>query len=351
MTADIIPGKPANDDLAQVAKIGAAANAAARAAAFEDYKRRRAKNTLRRQEQGLALFAAFLDGVGAAPGDLYNDPAAWRGITWGLVAAFPRWLLTQGYTVQTANVHLSTVKTYARLAVQAGTLAPEEYAMIQTVKGWGRKEGKRIDANREQTRKPGAKKAEPVTLTPEDVERMKASCDTSTPQGRRDLVIITLLAGLGLRVSELAALTLGSLEPKERPEFVTIYRQKTDTTQTHRLPDDARRAVLHYLAHAPAWLAGDDTPLLHRTNKNGAASKGGMSTTAIAKRVRALGERAGISGLSPHDLRHFWATRAARAGASVDALMDAGGWASPAMPLRYVEAAKIANDRVLAVLS
>ncbi|MBC8492724.1 MAG: site-specific integrase, partial [Chloroflexi bacterium] len=49
---------------------------------------------------------------------------------------------------------------------------------------------------------------------------------------------------------------------------------------------------------------------------------------------------------SAHDCRHYWATQAARSGTPIDRLQDAGGWSSPAMPLRYVEAAKIANEGV-----
>jgi len=43
-------------------------------------------------------------------------------------------------------------------------------------------------------------------------------------------------------------------------------------------------------------------------------------------------------------LRHYWATRAALNGTPLDRRQDAGGWCSPAMPLRYVESAKIANQ-------
>ena len=71
-----------------------------------------------------------------------------------------------------------------------------------------------------------------------------------------------------------------------------------------------------------------------------------MSTRSITARVRALGERIGVDGLSAHDLRHYWATAAARNGTVLDRLMDAGGWASPSMPLRYIEAAKVANEGV-----
>lgn len=59
-----------------------------------------------------------------------------------------------------------------------------------------------------------------------------------------------------------------------------------------------------------------------------------------------------LTGLSAPDGRHYWATKAARNGRPpIDRLQDTGGWASPAMPLRYVEAAKIASECVQLHLS
>ncbi len=72
-----------------------------------------------------------------------------------------------------------------------------------------------------------------------------------------------------------------------------------------------------------------------------------MGERAITKRVSALGEAFGLSALSAHDCRHAWATRAARNGTDPFALQEAGGWNSLAMPRRYVEAAKIANEGVI----
>ena len=73
----------------------------------------------------------------------------------------------------------------------------------------------------------------------------------------------------------------------------------------------------------------------------------GMSKRAVTARVRALGRRAGIEGLSAHDLRHTWATLAARNGTPLERLRDAGGWASLAMPARYVAAAEISNEGIV----
>ncbi len=86
--------------------------------------------------------------------------------------------------------------------------------------------------------------------------------------------------------------------------------------------------------------------LLRGSNKSGSLTTEGMNRFSIAKRTALLGESVGISGLSPHDLRHYWATKLANSKTPIDKLMSAGGWNSPAMPLRYIEASRIANDGI-----
>ena len=114
MTLEPVPVQPlALRDRAQ------AANEAACAAAFLEYRSRRTPNTLRRQDADLALFAAFID----APGDVAIDPCAWQGVTWGLVEAFKIDQLRAGYSIATVNGRLSTVRAYARLAMKAGTMS------------------------------------------------------------------------------------------------------------------------------------------------------------------------------------------------------------------------------------
>ncbi len=69
----------------------------------------------------------------------------------------------------------------------------------------------------------------------------------------------------------------------------------------------------------------------------------GISERAISWRVRELGEQVGVTGLSPHDCRHYWATYWADK-VDVLRLQEAGGWSSLTMPRRYVEDAEIANE-------
>ncbi len=81
-------------------------------------------------------------------------------------------------------------------------------------------------------------------------------------------------------------------------------------------------------------------------SRKGGKLEGAMSERAISERVRELGKAIGINGLSPHDLRHDWATRAVKAGTDIKALQEAGGWNSPVMPLRYAIVGSIANEGV-----
>jgi integrase len=329
-----------------MAQLGEVANAVAADSVFADYRARKAPNTIRRQDADLALFADYLGEVGVDVGSaqLATDPRSWQGLTWGLVEGFLRWQLGKGFAVGSINVRLSTVKTYAKLAAKAGFDGPGELALIKNVSGYSRPEKKRIDAQRDDALVPtriGDKKPNPVLISREQAAALKQQPDT--PQGRRDRLIMCLLIDHGLRVSEVAALTVGAFDLGRR-EF-RFYRPKVDKEQTHELTADSFEAARDYLGQdAPT---GQLDQLLRGSRKGGRLTAPGMTTQNINARVRVLGTAAGVDGLSPHDLRHYWATTAARNKTPIDRLQDAGGWASPAIPLtRYIEPAKIANEGV-----
>lgn len=319
-----------------LALAGQAADEAAARHLFADYRSRKAAQTLRRQDADLALFVSYLTEVGVEAGDLGRDAEAWRGVTWGIVSGFVAWQLQKGYAVGSVNVRLATVKAYGKLAMQAGAISAESYAMIRAVAGYSHKEGKRLDERRPETRR-GAKKAQAVSITKDQAQALKRQPDT--PQGRRDALLICLLLDHGLRIGEAALLQVEHCNLAVGT--LTFYRPKVDDTQTHELTADTLRAALVYLqqdgpAAGSLWLG---------SRKSGQLS-GTMGLRRLAERVTVLGEVAGISGLSPHDLRHYWATAAVKGGTDAFALRDAGGWKSLAMPSRYVEKSKIANKRV-----
>lgn len=303
--------------------LAAAASAADQAAAnhlFTRYRSRLAEETLRRHDADLALFTLFLQDAGIdVPAHLHEAPGGWAQVSWGLVHAFVEWQLQQGYAIGSINVRLSTIKSYAKRAAQAGALSGEAYAQIKLVTGMRHREGKRVDEQREQTRT-GTKKAEPVSITSVHAAQLKAHPDLQ----RR--MAFCLLLDHGLRVGELVTLRTDDIDL--RTGQMRFYRSKVDLFQIHELSDDALSAADAYL---PALAS--DAPLfpVDRT---------------VRTWVRDAGAALGIAGLSPHDLRHYWATAAIAGGTDLKSLQDAGGWASPAMPLRYAASAAVANDGV-----
>lgn len=343
MSNEIIPSSESH-----LVEAGQIANKIAGAGVFEDYQSRKAPNTNKRQANDLVLFADYLSSAGLAPGSFAEDPQAWTGVSWGLVAGFARWLLAAGYAVGSVNVLLSTIKVYASLAAKAGALDRQELVLIQAVKGYRRSEGKHLDELRESEGVPtrrvarwngtrAGKKAQPVSLTLEQAKALKAQPDT--PQGRRDCLIMCLLLDHGLRVGEAARLTVDCFDLKAGK--MTFYRPKVDKIQTHKLTPNTLAAARAYWASDAPGLGS----IWRGSRKGGELTEPGMTARAITERVRVLGEAQGIPGLSAHDCRHYWATLAGK-NTPVDRLMDAGGWSSPAMPLHYIERARIANEGV-----
>ena len=137
------------------------------------------------------------------------------------------WQLKQGYAIGTFNIRLSTVRKYAGLALQAGTLPPETYAFITQIKGYGHQEGLHEDQKRQtkdlSTRR-GTKKAQPVSITHVQAEKLMAQGET--PLGRRDALLLCILLEEGLRIGEVVRLT-GKDFDLDHGEL-RFYRPKVD---------------------------------------------------------------------------------------------------------------------------
>lgn len=329
MTTTIVPQ---TDD--ELTVLGQVANHFAAQAAFTDYRSRKAHNTITRQDDDLGLFEEYLSSAGVPVTGLSTDPQAWKGVTWGLVTGFVKWQLQQGFAIGSINVRLSTVKTYARLAAQAGTIAPQEYDMIRTVSGYRFSEGKHVDQGRE-TKRVGTKKSDPVKLTTDQARLLKRQ--PNTPQGRRDAVLVCLMLDLGLRVGEVVSLQTANVNLDDNT--ITFWREKVSKQQTHRMTNGLRSAMREYIQNDAT-----EGALIRSSLKSGTLTKSGMNRVNVAQRIARLGHMIGVDGLSPHDLRHFWATRLANNDVSLDKLMSAGGWSSPAMPMRYIVNSQIANE-------
>lgn len=329
----------------EVARLQAVAQAADQHVAdnvFTIYRQTKAPNTTRRQRADLDLFCAFIadiSGVNLVDCAFYTHPGAWAIVTGGLVSAYRQWMLRKGYDVDSVNVRLSTVRTYAKLAMQAGMVSDAEYLRISGVSGYAQKEIKRIDAKRE-TKRVGNKKADANFVKRGVVAQLKGM-ECKRPSDYRDRVLLCLMLDHGLRVSEVEALTVGNVDMSSRT--LTINRLKTSTTDLHDLTDDTHAALLDYMPMIADRAA--DSPLLAGSVKSGKLTAGGMSVRAINARVQEIGERFGIDNLSPHDLRHTAADEVVKHN-DLQSAMQWGGWSSVAMPMRYAEKRKVSNRGV-----
>jgi integrase len=330
--------------------VGQAANQVGAHHVFTHYRSLKAENTLRRQDADLRAFEAFLNEVLRSTGAnlhipvdaLRQDPAFWRGVTWGLVEAFVQNRLQLGYAVSTVNFQLSTVKVYAGLAAQAGELPKTELPLIQSVKAIRHSEAVRLDEKRAAVRV-GSKKSSPTELTDGLAEAL-IDQRTDTPQGRRDRLLMCLLLRHGLRVSEIVRLKAEAFD-LEKGVF-RFYRPKVNKTQIHEMTEDTWSSARSFFQSGDAPSAG---PLFTESNSNGKLDRQRrgvqmLTTRGVNERVHHLGMVVGIDTLSPHDCRHYWATRAAEDGTPLERLKQAGGWNSVHMPVRYINDSAIANQ-------
>ncbi len=148
----------------------------------------------------------------------------------------------------------------------------------------------------------------PRALEPAQVAALLASCDHNTAAGRRDLAMLTLLARLGLRAGEVAALALGDID--WRAGELTV-RGKGSRAERLPLPADVGDAVAGYLrAGRPEPFEGARQVFLRVR-----APHRGLTSGGVTQAVVAAGVRAGIGPLHAHRLRHSAATGMLRAGA------------------------------------
>ena len=140
------------------------------------------------------------------------------------------------------------------------------------------------------------------------MSRLLRSCDRRTVTGRRDYAILVLLSRLGLRVGEVAALTLDDIDWRHGE---IVIPGKGGRRERLPLPADAGQALAGYLSCARPALAS--RLLFLRV----LAPRDGLSPTGIATVVRAACDRAGLPRAGAHRLRHSAASEMLRAGAGL----------------------------------
>ncbi|CAM3080402.1 site-specific tyrosine recombinase XerD [Cutibacterium acnes] len=168
----------------------------------------------------------------------------------------------------------------------------------------------------------------PKALSMDQVESLLAAPDTSTVEGLRDAALLELLYGTGARVSEACALDVDDIRPVlDDPDLGLRLIGKGDKERIVPLGSYAAKAVDAWLIGGrPAWAEignGEHALLLNTRGRR-------LSRQSAWAVIRRAGEAAGldVEHLSPHSLRHSYATHLLDGGADVRVVQELLGHSS-----------------------
>ena len=192
-------------------------------------------------------------------------------------------------TVRSAERLVNGLRSFLRFALAEGLITVPLASAVPSVARWS-----------------GA--GLPRGLAPGQVAALMASCDRRRATGKRDYAILVLLARLGLRAAEIAALRLDDIDWRAGE---IVVRGKGHTEERLPLPSDVGEAIAGYLRHGRPRRPEREMFL------RASAPLRGLAPEGVSEVVRAASERAGLGSFGAHRLRHTAGTEMLRAGASL----------------------------------
>jgi len=181
-------------------------------------------------------------------------------------------------------------------------------------------------------RKRGISRVMPVPK--ETVERLLDIVDQSTWIGKRNYMIISMLWALGLRISELTGLSVGSFEPDIDPiNKIGLLRVKGKNRKQRALfvVDKLYDNLITYLAHHQSPKQKKDSLFPVESGK-------AISNNRVQKKMKEYCREAGIKDrITPHVLRHSFATEMYHANVSLDAIQAMMGHEKRAETAVYIK--------------
>jgi len=223
-------------------------------------------------------------------------------------------LKQKGLSYSRLEHHRSALKTF--------------YAMLVKLK----LVSKNVAVTLPQFRKRGRSKVRPVSK--EVVYRLLDTIDQSYWVGRRNYMIISMLWALGLRISELTGLSVGSFEPEHDPiNKIGLLRVKGKNRKQRALfiVDKLYDNLITYLAHPQSPEQKKD-PLFPVTSGKA------ISNNRVQKKMKEYCREAGIKDrITPHVLRHSFATEMYHASVPLDAIQAMMGHDKKAETAVYIK--------------
>jgi integrase/recombinase XerD len=246
--------------------------------------RRMSPNTIESYARDLAALSAFAEKKGRAPASLDRRD----------LEAFARKLMADGLSPRSVARAVACVRGFYKFLLVEKTIASDPAEDFRAPRAWP---------------------ALPKYLGLDEVDKLLAQPDTTIPRGLRDKALVELLYATGLRVSELLSLKPGDIALDAG--YLTCIG-KGDKQRIVPLGHAAADWIRRYVAEGrPALLKGRKSAWLFVNAKAG----GRLSRVGFWKILKEYGIKAGVPrGLSPHVLRHSFATHLLERGADLRAI-------------------------------
>jgi integrase/recombinase XerD len=277
------------------------------------------------------LIEAFLDMMSAE-----------RGAGANTLAAYGRDLAEFANHADPAKAARADIQSF--LALLAKSTAPSTQARklsaLRQFFGFLYAEGIRTDDPTMTLAAPKPSRPLPKILSADDVDRLSAAATEDTPEGKRLLLIVEMLYGGGLRVTELAGLPL--IAARARDGFIRVVG-KGNKERFTPLSDTARAALGDYLAVREEFLPkGEKAKKAERFLFCSRSAEGYLTRRRLHQMLKALALKAGLDPekLSPHVLRHAFATHLVEGGADLLSVQTLLGHADIATTQIYTHVAK-----------
>jgi integrase/recombinase XerD len=252
-------------------------------------ERQFSRNTIAAYRNDLQQFIAYL----GAPPDEDQVPAieSWSELT---------------------NDHLSAYLLNLRARDYAASTVARKTAALKSFSAYLRNHSIVGDEVGTQLSSPRVEKYVPKAMSEDEVARLlrqPLAHQPERPESLRDHAMLTMLYATGMRVSELVALETSDLDL----EAGTV-RCEGKAGRSRIVPIDGatREATARYLGGVRENLARGDTPALFVNHRGGRLTRQGFWLI-----LKAYAEKAGIEDITPHTLRHSFATHAVGQGAEL----------------------------------
>ncbi len=179
--------------------------------------------------------------------------------------------------------------------------------VVQAIRAYFRFE--EADDEAEKIKPPKIPRSLPKSLTREEIRKLL----DAIPKGKiRDRLIVMMLYGAGLRVSELCNLKIGDVDL--RRGLITVRGGKGAKDRVIPIPQSLSEIIEEYLN-----FRDDDSEYLIVEERR--KKKGKLSTKTVWYLLRKYGERAGVE-VTPHRLRHSFATHMLERGVDIRAIQE-----------------------------